>query len=405
MPDELTPPTGAQPEESAPTGSVDEDAPPAPGAPPQVVPAPVLGSAAPAEDVRPPRRPSWLRAVLLSLAIVAAGTALGAAVYHYERTYLVQAPEMSRTDDGWRIVGRQGRRFSGLALDGPRLLWQNGPSIEYADLDEGWIRLLGPGAGMRTTWAPDVDERYAIWFEAERPQSLAAQAVAYDTRSGRRWTVAEIGSVYSYPSLSGDVAVWCSARKIAAPAVNGVRIGSGQAFEVAAGYGAPVVSGGLVVWATSENGPFTARELSGGRSWPVAAGLSRGRLTAVALAGRTLVWGQSPATEGSGIVAATSVDGGDTQALASGVGGLAGPAFDGTTVVWAEKSAGEGGAQRESQTGGDYRVMGRRLSGGPSFLVAEVKGSVDEVAVSGNTVAWIASSGGFSFVETTELPR
>ena len=356
------------------------------------------------EGARPARRPSWLRALLLSLVILAAGTALGAAGYHWERTYLVQAPEMLRTEDGWRILGRQNRHVSGLGLSGPRLLWQNGPSIEYADLDEGWIRLLGPGAGMSATWDPAIGERYAIWFEAERPQSLAARAVAYDTQSGRRWTVAEIGSVYSYPSLSGDIAVWCSARRIASPSVNGVRIGSGETFEVAAGYGAPVVSGGLVVWATSEAGPFVARELSGGESWPVVVNLSRGPLSAIALAGRTLVWGQASETGGSGVVAAADVDGGDTRRLAAGIAGLAGPAFDGTTVVWAEEDGVAAGGASPVATK-SYRVMGRRLGGGPAFLVAEVEGSVTEVAVSGSTVAWIASSRGTQVIETTELPR
>ena len=364
------------------------------------------GGETPVEDGRSARRPSWLRALLLSLLILAAGAALGSAGYHWERTYLVQPPEMLRTEDGWRILGRQGQRVSGLGMNGPRLLWQSGRSIEYADLDEGWVRLLGPGAGMSATWDPAIGERYAIWFEAERPQSLAARAVAYDTQSGRRWTVAEIGSVYSYPSLSGDIAVWCSARKIASPSVNGVRIGGGDTFEVAAGYGAPVVSGGLVVWATSETGPFEARELTGGASWPVVVDLSRGPLTAIALDGRTLVWGQASGGEGSGVVAAAGVNGGGTRTLAAGITGLAGPAFDGTTVVWAEKDAASTGASDASAVASkDYRVMGRRLGGGAAFLVAEVEGSVTEVAVSGSTVAWIASSGGTQIIETTELPR
>ena len=64
---------------------------------------------------------------------------------------------------------------------------------------------------MRATWDPAVGERYGVWFEAEREASLAAQAVAYDTQTGRRWTVADIGSVRSYPAISGDVAVWRSA--------------------------------------------------------------------------------------------------------------------------------------------------------------------------------------------------
>jgi hypothetical protein len=364
---------------------------------------PVSGGEPGVDDGRPARHPSWLRALLVSLLVLAAGSALGAAGYHYERTYAVRAPEMARTDDGWRITGRSGRQFSGLGLSDSRLIWQEGPSIEYADLDDGRARPLGPGAGMSATWDPAIGERYAIWFEAERPQSLAASAIAYDTESGRRWPVADVGSVYSYPAISDDVAVWCSARALASPTVGGVRIGSGETFTIASGYGAPVISGGLVVWATSETGPFTASELSSGNAWPVAARLSRDPLTAIALSGRTLVWGQASEAAGSGVVAAAVVDGGDTRPLAAGITGLAGPAFDGTTVVWAEEDADAAGASPAASA--RYRVLGRRLGGGPAFVVAEVGGTVSEVAVSGRTVAWIASVDGVQVIETTELPR
>ena len=161
------------------------------------------------------------------------------------------------------------------------------------DLTEGRVLLLGPGPGMRTTWDPAIGERYAIWFEAERQASLAAQAIAYDTQTGRRWTLGDIGSVYSYPAISGDLAVWCSALQLGTPGIHGVRIGSGDRLEVAALYGAPVVSGSLVVWAESWTGPFTAKEIASGTSWPLAAGLTDDKLTGLALAGRTLVWGQS----------------------------------------------------------------------------------------------------------------
>ncbi len=246
---------------------------------------------------------------------------------------------------------------------------------------------------MRTTWDPAVGDRYAVWFEAEREASLAAQAVAYDTESGRRWTLAEVGSVRSYPAISGDVAVWCSARTIGAPTINGARVGSGEAFEVAAGDGAPVVSGGLVVWATGWTGPFVAGDVVTGTTWPVSASLTGGRLTAIALAGRTLVWGQGEA-DGSGVVAAVDVDGGATTTLASGISGLAGPSYDGRTVVWAEQTA-----------SGD-RVMGRRLGEADAFVVAEADGAVTEVAVSGATVAWIQRTGGSTYaVIVTRLPR
>ena len=124
----------------------------------------------------------------------------------------------------------------------------------------------------------------------------------------------------------------------------------------------------------------------------MAAALTRGRLTGIALAGRTLVWGQASEAAGTGMVAAVDVDAGETTTLATGLTGLAGPAYDGRTVVWAEKTA----------TGA--RVMGRRL-GGAAFSVATVAGSVSEVAVSGGTVAWISHSGATYRITTTSLPR
>jgi hypothetical protein len=345
---------------------------------------------------RRPRSPSWLRALLISLAVVAAGFLLGAAWYKLERAASAQPPTVTRTADGWRITARQQREFSGLGLSETRLLWQNGAAIEYLDLASGRLRLLGPGPGKRTTWDPAIGDRYAVWFEAERTESLAASAVAYDTLTGRRWTFAEVGSVRSYPAISGDVAVWCSAAALGSPTINGARVGSGEAFEVAPGDGAPVVSGGLVVWAASWTGPFYAHDLTGGASRPVVASLTNGRLTGLSLSGRTLVWGQSPPDSGSagGIVAAVDVDGGGTTTLASGVSGLSGPAFDGRTVVWGERTA-----------DGD-RVMGRRLGGGPAFVIAAADGAVREVAVSGGTVAWIASPGasGDELI-VTRLPR
>ncbi len=341
------------------------------------------------------RRPSWLRAFLASLLVLVAGTTLGAAGVRIERASSIHPPAVTETSAGWRIGGGHVRGFSGLALNGPRLLWQNGPSIEYVDLESGKLRLLGPGPGMRATWAPAVGERYAIWFEAERTESLAAQAVAYDTQSGRRWTVADVGSVYSYPSLSGDTAVWCSATRIGEPRIGGVRIAAGTPLDVAAEYGTPVVSDGLVVWARGASGPFTARELSGGSPWPVVPGGLGGELTSFALAGRTLVWGQLASSGGPGTVAAASVDDGKTQVVVTGVAGLAGPAFDGVTVVWAEQAG-------DAAT---YRVMGRRLGGGPAFAIASVAAPVTEVAVSGGTAAWIAGGGAASWIETKELPR
>jgi hypothetical protein len=314
---------------------------------------------------------------------------LGAVGYNAERSAGIRLPVVTRTDTGWLLTAREQREFSGLGLSGRRLIWQDGASIEYMDLDRGDALLLGPGPGMRTTWDPAIGDRYAIWFEAERQVSVAAQAVVYDTRTGRRWVRQDVGSVSSYPAISGDLAVWSSAMTLGEPAVWALHIiGDEPAAQVATGYGAPVVSGGLVVWARSWTGPFEAKELSTDTTWQAVGGLSTGKLTGLALFGRTLVWGQASKEDGSGIVEACSVDGGDTQTLASGVDGLSGPSYDGRTVVWGEKGEGGGG-----------RVMARRPAAGTTSVLAETSGAVTEVAVSGDLVAWIEhDAAGYSIV-------
>ncbi len=340
-----------------------------------------------------PRRPSWLRAAIWSLVVLAAGVALGGAGYRLERSYLIKLPEATRTADGWRLTAQSGQELSGLGLNGSRLIWQDGASIEYLDTADGDLILLGPGAGMRVTWDPAVSDRYAVWFEAERQASLAARLVVYDTVTGRRWTNGEVGSIRSYPSLSGSLAVWCSAVTLGRPRILASFVGGERLIPVADGDGAPVVSGRLVVWARSWTGPFVASELPGGSRWSVSASLTGGKLTGLALAGRTLVWGQGSDAAGSGAVAAVDVDTGGQQTVASGVTGLAGPAYDGRTVVWAERA------------GAGFRVMGHRLGDSRPFLVAAVEDRVTEVAVSGETVAWIERAAGSFAIVVKRMPR
>jgi hypothetical protein len=368
---------------AGPPPSVDQ-----PAAPPVAAP-PAQGA-----DGHPKRRPSWLRAVLWSLVVLIAGVALGAAGYHAERSAGFAMPIAERTDTGWLLSAPDQHELTGLGLSGGHLIWQDGASIEYMDLDRGKVLLLGPGPEMRTTWDPAISDTYAIWFEAERSESVAAQAVVYDISRGRRWVRAEIGSVNSYPAVSGDRAVWSSAVDLGEPAVWGVQIGGDEPpYQIAPGYGAPVVSGNLVVWARSWTGPFTAKEIETGVTWRAADGLTNGKLTGLALFGRTLVWGQSGAEDGSGVVAACDVDGGRTRAVAEHVTGLSGPAYDGRAVVWGEKAA------------GGSRLMARRLDDGDAFVVATTAGTVTEVAVSDHLVAWIQHDASGYAIVVRELPR
>lgn len=391
MPDELRDGAGLPPEPPP-------AAPPPVGAPPTVASSDT-GAGAPAAPQDPAgggralRRPSWLRAALVSLAVLAAGAALGAAAHRAEHAAFVRTATAESTGEGWRLTSR--RELSGLGLSGTHLIWQDGASIEYMDLERGKVLLLGPGPGMRTTWDPAVGERYAVWFEGERTQTVAAQAVAYDTRTGRRWVRGPVGSVYSYPAVSGDLAVWSSALDLGQPAIWSQRIvGDEPPARVATGSGAPVVSGTLIAWAHGMKGPFSAKELATQTSWKVTEGLAAGELTGLALDGRTLVWGQAGEAGSSGVVVACDVDAGEPRTVAAGVTGLEGPAYDGRTVVWGESTAAGG------------RVVARRLGDGEQFLVAEAGGPVAEVAVSGDTVAWIErGKDGLWSIVVARLPR
>ena len=216
---------------------------------------------------------------------------------------------------------------------------------------------------MRTTWDPAVGERYAVWFEAERQASLAAQAVAYDIETGRRWTVADIGSVRSYPAISGDVAVWCSAQAIGVPAINGVRVGERRAVRGRRRQTARRSSpAGLVVWAASWTRAVPAAEIAGGDDagpWRPASRAAGS--PGIALAGRTLVWGQASETAGLRR-GGRRRRGRRRDARRSPPASPASPA---------RRTTGGRSCGREKTAPRQPASMGRRLGGGPPSSIAD----------------------------------
>ena len=71
------------------------------------------------------------------------------------------------------------------------------------------------------------------------------------------------------------------------------------------------------------------------------------------------------------------------------------PSIDGDLVVWAETLA----------TTTVSRVMGRRLGGGPSFIIRDVDGRVLSTAAGDDTVAWLVRHGQASSIETAKVPQ
>jgi len=348
--------------------------------------------------------PSEWRALLVTALILLAGVALGAAGFIVERTMSTWRPEVTRTAIGWRVVQTHRAPLCGMALGGGDLVWGCGPSVVLMDLGSSRLKLLGPGPESRTTWDPAASQRYVVWFEAAATSAGEASAWVYDSSTRRRRQLATVGDVLSLPSASGDRAVWCTTTPGGGPEIVAVDIPTGEQISVATEYGVPVIDGDIVTWPTRA-GPtgmpatWALVDLSQGSRWSLvpAATLPNARFLGYDLSGRTLVWGQIDPASGRGRVVAQNVDDGLASIVAEVTDGAAlasAPAIDGALVVWAETAA----------TAGGSRVMGRRLGGGPAFLVRDVDGRVLSTAVSGDTVAWLARRGQMTSIETAQVP-
>jgi hypothetical protein len=343
-------------------------------------------------------RPIDLKAILVAILVLAIGAGLGAAVFAAEQRYRGWLPEAQREGSGWRVVDAHGRRFSDLSLSGDSLAWQDGPLIVVMDLGSGRIRLLGPGPENHSTWRPAVSGRYVVWFEGRRVSSGRGEAYSYDLSSRRRRAVAGVVSPASYVAASGGLAVWTElaggegeARLVV------VDLDAARRTSIPAAAGEPLVDGGLVAMRRGGAGgdAIAVIDLATRREWPVVAG-NGGQMTGFGLSGRRVAWGWTDAGTGAGRVLVRDADGGRTTLVAMALG-LTGPAISGDVVVWATHQASEGG---------DAAVMGRRLGGGPAFLIASAAGRVEALQVSGDTAAWLLREpGGRMVIQTARLPR
>jgi len=388
-----TPAGGRPPAEAAESSSPSLSA-----APPRVASPLSSGSAA-----RP--HVSEARALLLSALVLLAGVALGAAGFVVERGMSTWRPEVTRTASGWLVVQTHRVPLSGMALGGDSLVWTSGPSIVLMDLRSGRLKLLGPGPLARAIWDPAVSQRYVVWFEAAAASAGEGSAWVYDSATRRRRQLAALGDVLSLPSASESRAAWCTTTRGGGPGIVAVDIPTGKQSSVAPEYGVPLIDGDLVTWPTRTGSTgmpaaWALVDLVRDRRWSIvpAATLPNARFLGYDLSGRTLVWGEADPASGRGRVVAQNVDDGVARVVAEVTDGASltsAPSIDGDLVVWAETLAAATGS----------RVMGRRLGGGPSFIVRDVAGRVLSTAAGGDTVAWLAQHGQTSSIETAQAPR
>lgn len=349
---------------------------------------PVTGIAEPLrpDAAPPPRGRPRLRALLASLLVVLAGAALGAGGYAFEQAHSVWRPHVTPTNDGWRLTTSHGLRLSGAALSGDHIAWDAGPFTLLTDLSSGRTRLLGAAAFAGQASLPEASSAYVTWLEVPPGSSGVLIPWVFELASGRRWRMTGLQGVTRTPVVAGADAVWLAAlgpglgQVVRAAEIGGTRR---SAIAQTDNAGALIADGPLVAWMSvrpaappvitvaSTTGPLT-RQIA-----PFAEG-STEQLVGFALAGRYLVWARTEWPDQAGQVLAFDVDTGATRVLAQAAG-IGTVAAGDDLAAWTQ-------ADQKSSTD----VMGRRISGGPAFLVARVTdGRVARVYAAGDTVAWL----------------
>ena len=359
-------------------------------------PAPLLHGAA-------PERPhSWGRALLMSGLILLAGSVLGAAGFAFEQSRSTWRPQVAAVNGGWRISTSHGLQLGGSALGGDHLAWEAGPFTLLTDLRSGRSRLLGAAATAGSASAPSMSDRFVVWLQAPAYGGSGAAVWVYDISRGRRTRLGGVQGTSQAPAVSGTTAVWESDGATSAARILGVDLVTGRRFSLGPSGGASqlIISGTLVAWASPRPGPsappvITVVDLADGQRWSIAPypRAQRSDVLGIALAGRTLVWGRSTAAADE--ILTYDLDTAAVRTIAQGVG-RSPLAADGDLVVWAQPSA-----------QGETRIVGLRLSGGDPFTIAAVAGgTVRNVFLSGETVAWhVAGTLLFdTYIQTTRLP-
>ena len=354
-----------------------------------------------------------LRALLVSLVVLAAGAALGAGGFLVEQTRVSWRPQVTATDDGWRITTSHGLRLGGAALGGEHLVWEAGPFTVLTDLGSGRSRLLGAAAFAGDASAPSASASHAAWMEVPHGAGFERVVWVYDLSEGRRTRLRGTAGISRSPALAGPVAMWAvRASGGRGWLVRGADLVSGRRFTLARTPAADDLTGGgaLAAWiarpATHSAPPVISVADVGGtlrRSIAPYAEGSGGRLIGFALAAGTLVWARG-AGDATDEIVSFEVGTGSTRVLATAQGVTA-LAAHGDLVVWAESP------------GGGARVVGLRLAAGGRyvashagrrpFVIARVPGgALTDVYAGEDLAAWRV--GGVllfdSYLQTARVP-
>ena len=332
--------------------------------------------------------------------MVVVGALLGVAGFAADQTHSDWRPHATKTALGWRVT-QPSVGVNQPSLAGDHLAWQAGTYTVAMDLRTGKARLLGNAGDAQSLTPPAASPNAAVWV-ADAPGSHANTLVyVYDFSSGRRRHLSQTSADLDTPAIAGESVYWLRGEG-SATAVVACDLASGKQQVLASGSGLGsflLADGTLVVWSRQSHpsAPFvlTMLDTADGTTTDLALpGQSSGAIfDTPVLAADTLAWLR---TDDRG---SSTIDTYDLRTLVArqitAGRNLVGPAFDGTTVVWAQPAT----------TGGGEVVMGLRLTGGPAFQIAQVPDGVQYVMVSGDRVAWWVGTGPSSWLGVSRLPR
>ena len=353
------------------------------------------------------------RALLLALLVALGGGALGAAAFARQNAHQTWRPDVTRTATGWRIVPPGARPPSNPVVGGDHVVWTWGADTLLFDLSTGKTRLIGAGGRATDVMPASISDRYVVWVQGLSPMEFTGDRVTYvyDTGSGRRYVLPADVQPQTVMVLAGDTGLWIAGRG-ATPEIRAYDLATGRQSVVATGdVSYPLFADGtLVAWYSktpqiSPQGgripsPLLVKDTANGTVTtvpPPAPGLpdTTAQTGWVAVRDGVLLGvGTIPGSHGSPVMV-RDVAGGATRVMGTAKQGTI-PAMDAGRVVWLESPAGDPGMTV---------VMGRRLDGSPAFEIARVRGLVDTVSLSGDTVAWLTRGNTAFWIETATLPR
>ena len=329
------------------------------------------------------------------------GAVIGVAGFAFEQTHTDWRPHATRTAGGWRVT----QPYLGInepVMAGDHLAWQSGPYTITMDLTSGRSRLIGNAGDAQSLTPPAVSPSAALWLEYTPGAQEKTLVYAYDFASHRRQRLLETSANLDTPAVAGSTVYWLRGQG-SDTAVVACDLASGRRRVLATGTGLGpflLADGSLVAWSHQgrPGGLFTLTVLdtTDGTTTSLALpGQTTGTIFETPiLAGGTLTWLRIDKQSEAATISTYDLRTLAGSQVAAGRG-LGAPAFDGSTVVWAQPAAEGGGAV----------VMGRRLAGGAAFRIARVPEGVESVMVSGDRVAWWVGRGSRSRVEISRLPR